>query len=359
MKRFLAIALILCATHATADTYRWAGMDSALNKTTDDDWADGLNWSNVTSSTYNDGFPDGAGDVAQFNQTNVSPNQAGWLDLEQSITLGIWTNMASDPYSFIQGIDTANGSTITMDNNGSGAVITYPNAAYNDGQNDREWSFTVELILADDLLFYWNSGLQREIKTKISGTGDMTWKWRKGSSGGYRFSIENSGQSNTYSGNTYWTNAAGVGGASIKRLRNDGAIPAGDVVMRGVLQYLEIMSSGGAEDRIDDACSVYLISSGSTYTYITLNSGVTETINKLYWNGVSVPAGTWGNSASAAANMNNNWFKNSGVLTVLADDWANLVVGMTNWVNVGGYTNYQAGGVFVSAGGDTNYWSGL
>ena len=47
-----------------------------------------------------------------------------------------------------------------------------------------------------------------------------------------------------------------------------------------------------------------------------LNTGVNETVSKLYYDGVRQLCGTYGSTSSAAEHQDNDWFSGDGILTV-------------------------------------------
>ena len=62
-----------------------------------------------------------------------------------------------------------------------------------------------------------------------------------------------------------------------------------------------------------DAADVYMTTGG----LFNLNTAAaTDTINQLFFDGVAQAAGTWGSTASAAANLNDTFFSGTGVLNV-------------------------------------------
>lgn len=143
---------------------------------------------------------------------------------------------------------------------------------------------------------------------------------------------------NTYTGGTIVKGAAG-NCINYLVLQKNGAAGSGDLLLTNLYARLQITDGGATDDRISDSASVYLAHVGTNYARITLDANVSETVSGLYFDGAGQAPGTYGSSASAAANKNDNWFSGTGVLTVapnpdtdgdgLLDAWE-----MTNFGNL-------------------------
>ena len=78
-------------------------------------------------------------------------------------------------------------------------------------------------------------------------------------------------------------------------------------VMGGTLDLQE-------SDAIDDASVVSLSDTGT----LSMGTGITDTADRLFIDGVQQAAGTWGAAGSGAAHVDDNHFSGSGILTVLS-----------------------------------------
>ena len=318
MKR-VTIACLLCfalPALAVSNSFQWVGLYGYVQKTTDTNWCDSANWSNVTTSTYNDGYPDAIGDVAHFHLTNA----LDYVVLASNVTIGGFTNNATRVASgppwqeemYVKEIsDDGSGSVITMDNGTNRAFWTYyDETAYYRDPSGQEIS--IPLHINGDFRYWWKTQRNRTYGGKISGTGDVWLVWQTDDSSD---DWTLSGANNSFVGDLHLSQTNDKENAFI--ISADDYLPNGDLYTyhngTSTTNTVTITSSGGAEDRLSDSCSVYLTNS----VKLELKSGVTETINQLYINGVRQYFGTWGSTSSAADNKNDTYFEGTGVLTVL------------------------------------------
>jgi hypothetical protein len=77
---------------------------------------------------------------------------------------------------------------------------------------------------------------------------------------------------------------------------------------------------------IADTATVRMPEAGSSTAKISLASGVNEAAGWLFYGNLMRRAGTYGSSASAAANKDDTHFAGAGVLTVLHDNAGTLVL---------------------------------
>ena len=318
--------ILSLATCAFATDYEWAGEASALGKTTGVNWTDGLNWSNVSFSTYNDGYPDGIGDWAMFSMTNTThPN----ITITDDITLGGWTNVKNEVnqnptwwQDRIVGTVTGAGS-ITFDNGAGASYLTW-NVGDNRWRDSGDQAFSVDIILAGDLHYEWNTERDRILDSTITGTGDLYVNWLGTSS---RLRIAGTAP-NTYSGDTYINIGSFYEGGARVELSKDGAV-AGDVYIGRASGYWNldevdvfvIITPSGAEDRVPDTSSVFLKSfnAGAEHTILDLDAGVDETVAGLYFDGAAQLPGLWGATGSTPTPdyINDDYFSGEGVLRVV------------------------------------------
>jgi autotransporter-associated beta strand protein len=121
---------------------------------------------------------------------------------------------------------------------------------------------------------------------------------------------------NTYSGGTTVSGGAlTVSGASAK-------LGTGNVSVLGTATTLTI--STGVTNAIADTATVSLAGDVThngiaDFGYLTLQSGVNETVATLFLNNVLQAGGTYGATGSGATNVNDEYFSGSGVLTVVPE----------------------------------------
>ena len=318
MITFLAVfALVLALAPATGafaadNTYQWAGAASALAETTNTVWTDGLNWSNITTSTYNDGYPDGVGDVAWFYLTaNDEPN----INIADDITLGSWTNSGGSSYPVGS---VAGAGSITFDNGANDSFLTWRGTRNYYGNS----TFYNDIIMTGDFHWEWRSQRTKYMNSTITGTGDF-YVWISCSDqNSVTIGGSASTASNTYSGNTYITMNENYGGPPKLILDKDGAVN-GDVTVttENEVDSKVVITEDGTEDRIPDTSSLYLnsYSAGTEHTIIELYAGVDETVAGLYFDGAAQLPGIWGGTGSNPIPdyINDNFFTGTGVLRVV------------------------------------------
>jgi len=120
----------------------------------------------------------------------------------------------------------------------------------------------------------------------------------------------------TVGGEGHVTISGAIGGAG--NLTKDGA---GTLTLSGANTFtgdtrvqsgIVALTSGG--NRLPDGAALWVELDGK----VNLATGVNETVKYLYLNQTPMAAGTWGGSASAAANTSAKYFAGEGVVTVLA-----------------------------------------
>lgn len=314
VKRFSILCffmLLALPALAVSNSYEWVGLYSSNQVTTGTNWCDGLNWSNITSSTYNDGYPDGVGDFVLVPLTNTLTR----IVITSNITVGVVSNVSDNSAACVQYYtNSGTGAILTMDNGAAESHFAYvPHSGIHFLGGDVD-GIALPVHINGDFRYTWDCNRVRFTRHPITGTGDVYYaKW----SGSGRVWRIGDTEAFTYVGDTYLISE--VDRADSFSLKGDDVIPGGNlyiyadysVTQTGAVQ---IVSSGGIEDRIADSCTVW----ATNKMILDLNSGVTETVNKLYFDGKWQTPGTWGSSSSAADNVNDNFFQDTGVLTVLS-----------------------------------------
>jgi autotransporter-associated beta strand protein len=113
-------------------------------------------------------------------------------------------------------------------------------------------------------------------------------------------------------------------GAGIATLEESGSYSGDTTVAAGTLSVLYAT--------LDDA-SVVTIASGAL---LELASGEEDTVDKLFLNGVQMPAGTYGSTSSAATTKDNRYFSSTGTLNVLTGAPAVIADLYDNWADSNG-----------------------
>ncbi|MGN6553429.1 MAG: hypothetical protein ACTHLW_06880, partial [Verrucomicrobiota bacterium] len=149
----------------------------------------------------------------------------------------------------------------------------------------------------------------------ISGAGRLVLEHNDTSAATGNFFIGGS-QSNTFSGGlvVIGDNTGTANGTVV--LRKNGAAGRGDVILTNEYARLQITDAGASDNRISDTAALRLHHVGVTYPKVVLDAGVNESVENLYFDNVLQAPGTWGATASAAANKNDNWFGGTGILNV-------------------------------------------
>ncbi len=113
-------------------------------------------------------------------------------------------------------------------------------------------------------------------------------------------------------------------GAGIAGLDESGSYSGDTTVEAGTLSLLYAT--------LDDA-SVVTIAGGAL---LELASGEEDTVDKLFLNGVQMPAGTYGSTSSAATTKDNRYFSSTGTLNVLTGPPAVIADLYDNWADSNG-----------------------
>ena len=300
-------------------------------------WSDTTNWVGGV-------IADGIGATATIQ---IGGNWNYTVDIDSNRTLGSWVTSGGGGFNTL---NTSGGAVLTWDTGGaSDAICSFAPGNMYDIRDNRD------MYLQSDL--DWGNGklTQRHhyLRGQIAGPGKLTFNIGSGnldSANNIKFTIEGSNP-NTYQGGTdlnlfVSTGAYGkvlLDDERTARLNKDGAVGTGDVNLAHIHTNLRITSSGGAEDRISDTAALRLKSGydpdyasihtvGYFHTNVILDSGVGETIDKLYMNGFLAPAGTYGSGSDPI------WFSGAGTLTVTngsAAPASYASTGAGNW-NAGG-----------------------
>lgn len=153
----LATGLLLLASPSWAANGTWAVDADGL-------WSGTGNWAGGV-------IADGAGSVANFSNLNITGTRFVTLDSSRTVgtlTIGDPTASPSSPY-----VITASGtSTLTFDNNGSGAVITKTGVGTQ--------FITAPIVLADNLAIGKSVNSALTIQGNITGTGNITFNTTNG-----------------------------------------------------------------------------------------------------------------------------------------------------------------------------------
>lgn len=113
-------------------------------------------------------------------------------------------------------------------------------------------------------------------------------------------------------------------GTGIATLEESGSYSGDTTVEAGTLSLLYAT--------LDDA-SVVTIAGGAL---LELASGEEDTVDKLYLNGVQMPAGTYGSTSSPATTKDNRYFSSTGTLNVLTGPPAVIADLYDNWADSNG-----------------------
>jgi hypothetical protein len=281
---------------ARAGTYDYVGKN-----TTSNNWTVASSWTNGS-----DVFPNAPGDIVRpLSHTTARVN----LYLNTNITIG-GLEWSGSEVLLLPGIPAGK---LTNDNLGTPSVwrIAVSNRFYLDP----------DLILKDDLTLSIsnNKGFVSErfdalrIVGQVSGPGKLTLDTPVPLLNTYAIGYEG-GAANTYSGGTRLTGHPS--GGAIYEPRKYKAFGTGDVeVGPGARLYLR--NRGGTLDYVGNSCGLWLESQTMTNrANVHLESGVNETVARLYLDGVQQPAGTYGATGSPAAENLDEFLTGPGILTV-------------------------------------------
>ncbi len=273
----------------TAQAAEWDGSDS-------NEWTVDSNW--------DASYPNAAGAVANFGI-------AAAVNVSSPITVGQITDTGAGTDSWINSLTASGTGSITFDNNGADALF---NATAHFYRTPANTTYSVPIVLNDNLVINYSTQRHRNFNGPISGSGHLTLNIH--GNDGVSFSISGS-SANTYSGGTTVNNNKQFSWNTppLVLLDKDGAMGTGDVTLVAVSAFgaskVTITSSGGDEDRIDDSAMLILnYDATGGYTVVTLDTGVEETVGGLTLDGTVMPAGTYN------ATTHPDWFAGDGDLIV-------------------------------------------
>ena len=285
----VAALVFALAPAAQAAPYEWIGGDSG-------EWTDPNNWDLA-------GYPNGVGVTANFGvkaQVNVS----------SPVTVGEITDTGAGQDTFLHTLTATGSGSITFDNGGSGALFRVAQTFTRDPGNT---TYSVPMVLDDDLEIQDSTQMNRNFDGQISGTGELTWTTI---SNGATITIGGSSP-NTYSGGTIISDVDPSWASDNPLvLDKDGALGTGNVTMTADsadATEVRITDAGATDDRIADSASLYMEQDATGgYSVLTLDANVDETIGGLYLNGAPQPDGTYN------VGTHPNWFQGQGNLIVQA-----------------------------------------
>ena len=193
-----------------------------------------------------------------------------------------------------------------------------------------------DLQLNSSLTAQWSVQRAIELNHRITGAGGLVLNHFANEADAANRKVIFRGAASTYAGGTALNGLAGAARRSEFLAEKNSAFGTGDVSLNEFAQ-LTLTDRGATEDILGDTAALRLKQSGAAAAQVMLNSGVAETVGRLYFNGVPQAAGTWGSSASTAENRNDTYFAGPGVLTVLhTGDYAAsaTVRPVVNWAEV-------------------------
>lgn len=328
-KFYLSASLVGLALNASAATTAlWDGdaYNGSWSITGGGGSTDGYGWVNPANPGTGDTVPNGIDDVAQFdNNSYFASGGSLYLTTDTTgsisdsspvlnVTLGrLELEGASSGRGFELRSPSTGTSSLTFDvSSGNAAIQNTSN-----GTSDNGISFDVNVILNDDLDVYVqnvHTGTKDSIHFKqlvSDGTGSSAIN--KSGAGTLRFS--GAAGANTFSGGLNITDGL------VEGMKN-GAFGTGDIHVEqsAIDSTASLEITTGVTDAISDTGLLYLASFGGTnFATITLAADVNETIGGLYFDTLLQAAGTWGATGSGAANINDDWFSGTGVLTVVPE----------------------------------------
>lgn len=290
-----------------------------------------MDWDNPTNYIGDAGFPDGAGDVLIVSNS-VPAHEANAYKMNGSRTLGSFLkNFGGGGHNtgITGGSDPT--SVLTWDTGqvGSDAALTVRGAS-SAGAELRCYT-TVGMVLNSSLV--WDGSTTRrfaddangEIKGTVSGSGRLTLKWNA-----CKYDLETlpmqfelrGSNPNTHAGGTVFacnrldTQQPNPVGRAGFRLNKQWATGLGHTIVTTNAE-IYIPTNNWAGGAIHDNTYLYLEHAGSSYGKVDLEgSSVTETVARLYFDGVQQAAGSYGNTGSGANYELASWFAGTGKLVV-------------------------------------------
>ncbi len=95
------------------------------------------------------------------------------------------------------------------------------------------------------------------------------------------------------------------------------------------------LSLGATGDMISDDATVYVNSTGK----INIGTAISETVRKLYINGIAMPSGTYGATGSGAGTIDDVHFSGTGILVILTTDGSWITNGAGQWNTAVNWSN--------------------
>jgi hypothetical protein len=280
----------------------------------DNDWNSAASWAGGPAD-----YPDATGDTAR-SAAHI-PGDV-WLYLNEDITVGTISWQGNQLYLYP---GTPEG-TLTVAT-GGGAAFWPISTTY-------RFKIYTDMILGSDLVISnWNSR-EAELNGSISGPGKLGLVWNQNLvNDGYEFLLGAAGDGpNTYTGGTELS-AVNGGMRGEFRARKNGMFGSGDVTVKPEATLI-LNNISTTDNMIDDTAALRLHGGGSAFGSVRLETGVNESINKLYINGEEQYVGTYGGSGSGAEVILNDYFSGTGILTVLTGSTSPGDVRNTGAINI-------------------------
>ncbi len=341
----------ICAAGIEAGTYDYAGTHHNSGAR-ENDWNSAASWANGPGA-----YPDATGDTAR-----TVANVAGdvWLYLNEDITVGTLSWQGNQLFLYPGSPE------------GALTVATGGGPAFWAISTPYRFKIYADMMLAVDLVISNTNTREAELDGIISGPGKLNIVWNQSQANdGYEFLLGEAGDGpNSYSGGTELS-AVNGGMRGEFRARKNGVFGSGDVIVQPNATLI-LNHSGTTDDMIADSATLQLHTQAGAYALVQLETGVRETVDRLILGGVEQFPGTYGASGSGAEILKDNYFRGSGVLTVLSGPpgpgGINNGTGAThitaNGAELNGevlYTNYSPTSVFIywganDGGSETTAW---
>lgn len=296
-----------------------------------------MDWDNPTNYVGDLGFPDGPGDVLIVTSTV----QALTYKMNGSRTLGAFLRNygGGGRNTAIAGGSDAS-SVLTWDTGVVGSNAAFVVRGGSSTDPDLRCYTAVDLVLNSSLI--WDGSSTRNydgvgnmnaiVRGTVSGAGQLTVRWNASKTDYYPTNttssmhcvIEGGSGPNMHLGGTVFEwNGIGIGtpqlppsGRAGFRLNKQWATGLGNTTVKTNAE-IYIPTNNWTGGTIHDSTYVCLEHAGANYAKVDLEgASVTETVARLYFDGVQQAAGTYGNSGSGADYELSNWFAGTGKLSV-------------------------------------------
>jgi hypothetical protein len=129
------------------------------------EWTGGASGEWTVDGNWDGSYPNAIGAVANFGTSAA-------VNVSSPITVGQITDTGAHDDTFLNSLSATGTGSITFDNGGSGALFK---VAKRDHRTPANTTYSVPMVLDDDLEIRYQTQRTRFFTGPISGSGELTW----------------------------------------------------------------------------------------------------------------------------------------------------------------------------------------